>query len=84
MASHSESQTMTTKTRIYLVTTPSDSRLVRAPNASQAIRHVARDIIEASVADQDELVLLVGRGVKVEACGEDETAEEAAQAAGAE
>ena len=68
---------MTTKTRIYLVTTPTASRLVRAYNSSQAIRHVARDIIEASVAGQGELVLLVGRGVKVEACGEDEAAEEA-------
>lgn len=60
-----------TKTRIYLCVTPTESRLVLAPNAAQAIRHVARDIIEASVAGQDELVLLVGRGIKVEACADE-------------
>lgn len=53
--------------RIYLVTThKGDRRLVRASHRSQAINHVARTLMEASVARQDELVELVSSGVKVE------------------
>lgn len=53
--------------RIYLVTThKGDRRLVRATHRSQAINHVARTLMEASVARQDELVELVSAGVKVE------------------
>lgn len=44
-------------------------RLVRAPNAAQALRHVAADTLSCEVATQDDLVSLVGRGVKVEASG---------------
>lgn len=44
-------------------------RLVRAPNAAQALRHVAADTLSCEVATQDDLVALVGRGVKVEASG---------------
>ncbi len=49
-------------------------RLVRAPNSAQALRHVAADSFEVGVATQDELVLLVARGVKVEASGAAEEA----------
>jgi hypothetical protein len=77
---------MSTPQRIYVVrnllagedaeTGPPTHRLVRAPNAAQAVRHVAADTLSASVASQDDLVLLVGRGVKVEACGQIEQAEQ--------
>jgi hypothetical protein len=54
--------------RIYLVTThKGERRLVRASHRSQAINHVARTMMEASVARQEELVELVTQGVKVEA-----------------
>lgn len=82
---------MSTPQRIYLVrnllvdedadTGQPMHRLVRAPNAAQAVRHVAADTLSASVASQDDLVLLIGRGIKVEACGErspEEAAEEVA------
>lgn len=60
---------MTTQTRIYRTNTPNGSRLVRAANRAQAITHVARDIIKADVATQDDLVTLTGEGVKVETAG---------------
>lgn len=61
--------------RIYLVRSNiADSgallhRLVRAPNAAQALRYVAAATLSCEVATQDALVSLVGRGVKVEASG---------------
>ena len=42
------------------------TRLVRAPNAAQALRHVAADTLHVAVASQDDLVELVEAGVKVE------------------
>ncbi len=53
-------------TRIYTVSTTTGTRLVEAPNKSQAINHVARDTISAKVAPQKEIVSLVSEGVKVE------------------
>lgn len=68
--------------RIYLVSVNAanpmvgDNKLVRAANQAQAIRHVARGIIKAKVASQNDLVTLVGHGVAVEtASAEPETAE---------
>lgn len=54
--------------RTYLVNVKgSDSqRLVKAPNRSQAINHVAAELITASVASQDDLERLLPAGVKVE------------------
>lgn len=47
-------------TRIYLVNSVNESkRLVRATNPAQAVRHVARAEITASVASQDDLVTLL-------------------------
>lgn len=47
-------------TRIYLVSSVNESkRLVRATNPAQAVRHVARAEITASVASQDDLVTLL-------------------------
>jgi hypothetical protein len=57
---------MPAATRIYSVSTPAGTRLVEAPNKSQAINHVARDTITAEVAPQQKLVSLVSEGVKVE------------------
>jgi len=62
--------------RIYLVTThKGDRRLVRASHRSQAINHVARSMMEASVARQDELVELVSSGAKVESVRDADTDE---------
>ena len=55
-----------TQTRIYKAQTPTGARLVRAANRSQAVATVARDIIKAEVATQDDLVAFVAQGVKVE------------------
>lgn len=64
--------------RIYHVHSklPGDgARLVRAANAAQALRHVVRDTLTVELATQDDLVRLLGRGVKVEAVNaEDEPA----------
>lgn len=43
------------------------TRLVRASNAAQALRHVATDTLVVAVASQDDLVELIEAGVKVEA-----------------
>jgi len=68
---------MATPNRIYLITVkqaegaPASGapRLVRAPNQAQAIRHVAADMLVADVASQDDLVMMLGQGVKVETSG---------------
>jgi hypothetical protein len=50
------------------------ARLVRAANASQALRHVVADTLAVALASQDDLVRLLGKGVRVEAVNtEDET-----------
>lgn len=56
-------------TRIYAVTLNGNIRLVRAPNVSQAINHVARDTIKAEVASQQMLIDNVMIGVEVETAG---------------
>jgi hypothetical protein len=62
-------------TRIYIVTGPTGTRLVKASAPSQAITHVARSAFDARVASQDDLVEAVGNGVKVETYGETAQAE---------
>jgi hypothetical protein len=57
-------------TRIYIVTGPTGTRLVKASAPSQAITHVARSAFDARVASQDDLVEAVSNGVKVETYGE--------------
>ena len=66
-------------TRIYSVSLTfsppgAPARLVRAANASQALRHVARDTLAVAVASQDNLVALIAAGVKVETAGEEHPA----------
>jgi hypothetical protein len=68
---------MTAATRIYAVRKrlprvgepATETRLVRAPNAAQALRFVAADTLTVAVAGQDDLVELVAGGVKVEEAG---------------
>ena len=77
----------TTPSRIYVIapkasTDPVRRRLVRAVNATQALRHVASEFVVA-VASQDDLVALIGDGVTVETAGaEAEPAAAQAEAAG--
>ena len=62
---------MATATRIYIVSTQDGTnRLVRATVASQAITHVAKSAFTARVASQDDLVLELRNGTKVEAHGD--------------
>jgi hypothetical protein len=67
---------MTAPQRIYVVRNSacssdnkSKARLVRAPNAAQALRHVASDTLDVEVASQDALIDLVSSGVSVENSG---------------
>ena len=66
-----------TKGRIYRVAglPGAAARLVRAPNVSQAIRHVAAQTIKAEVASQDDLVRLVAVGIMVEQAGDPQNLE---------
>jgi hypothetical protein len=52
--------------RIYIVGMNDGVRHVRATNRQQAVSHVARQIIVAKVATQDELVKHITAGVAVE------------------
>lgn len=61
--------------RIYIVGTGGIIRLVRATHRAKALAHVARSTINVSVATQDELVEALGRGIKVEAVTETDSAE---------
>ena len=54
------------KERIYAVHAGKTSRLVRARSRAQALTHVAQSMFIITVADQEELVTLLGDGVKVE------------------
>jgi hypothetical protein len=54
--------------RIYLVTDHDTQakRLIRAVSQAQAIRHAVQGRFEATVASQDDLLLLLGGGQAVE------------------
>ena len=53
--------------RIYLVGTPEgETRLVRAANRQHAVWYVAQSKYVVRAAGQDDLVELIGQGVKVE------------------
>lgn len=55
-----------TNTRIYLVKGPADddAALVRASTKNQAIAHVAKSLLTASVATQEQLVDFLGGNVR--------------------
>ena len=52
--------------RIYLVGHGQTMRLVRASHRQQAVGHVAKSIINAKVASQDELVEALSKGIAIE------------------
>lgn len=61
-------------TRIYVITIKpiglelkTTHRLVRTSSPAQALRHVVDNMMSAEYASQDDLVRLLGAGVKVEA-----------------
>jgi hypothetical protein len=58
--------------RIYLVGHGQTVRLVKAAHRAQALAHVARTIINVKVANQDELVEAVSRGIAVETAAIDQ------------
>lgn len=69
---------MATNARIYVVRdqdgqadSAANTRLVKASSQAQAIGHVVRARYTAGVAKQDELVRLMGAGVKVEEASAD-------------
>jgi hypothetical protein len=57
--------------RIYIVGHGQTVRLVKAAHRAQALAHVARSLINVKVANQDELVEAVSRGVAVETAAND-------------
>ena len=57
---------MSTTTRIYIITQAEKWRLVRASHPSQALMHVAKDLLSVRVASQDDIVAALTLGVKVE------------------
>jgi hypothetical protein len=66
---------MSENTRIYVVTAmdndgnTADEFLVKAASQAQAIRHVVGEMFHAEVAEQEDLVRLVGAGKKVGVAG---------------
>ena len=52
--------------RIYAVYNGQTGRLIRAKTRAQALSHVAQSTFNIGVANQEELVTLLGQGVKVE------------------
>lgn len=58
------------KTNIYLVNgeigATVEPRLVRASTRQQALSHVAKSMLTVTLASQEDLISLVGEGVKVE------------------
>lgn len=64
----------TPKTRIYAVSVAgrTGTRLVRAVSNVAARNHVSRELVRVSVANQNDLVHLLGNGVKVEDAATDD------------
>ena len=58
------------KTNIYLVKgelfATVEPRLIRAATRQQALSHVAKSLLNVTLASQEDLVSLVAEGVKVE------------------
>ena len=52
--------------RIYAVYHGTEGRLVRAKTRAQALSHVAQSTFNIRVAGQEDLVALLGQGVRVE------------------
>lgn len=73
---------------IYLIRNAetNEPRLVRAPNAPNAVRYVARTMLTAEVASQEQLVMLLtlDEPIPVEDCSEPRETEELAALAAIE
>ena len=61
------------KQRIYIIKMEGELRLVKALNKNMAMTHVAKDLMDAQVATQEQLVEVLNQGIKIE-----ETAKEVA------
>lgn len=61
------------KQRIYIIKMEGELRLVKALNKNLAMTHVAKDLMDAQVATQEQLVEVLNQGIKIE-----ETAKEVA------
>jgi hypothetical protein len=61
------------KQRTYIVTNHKAKtvRLVKAPNQARALAHVIKDELSVDFAEQDDLIHLLGDGVKVEQSGDE-------------
>lgn len=57
---------MTAKTRLYMVSTPTRTRLIESPNISRAIAFAAKDEITATIPAQHEVYALAVKGVAIE------------------
>lgn len=68
------------KTRTYRVKLGDEIRLVTAPSAAQAVRHVVSKAVEVSVATQADLIELLPK-IKVEVAGEEPEPQEQRRAA---
>ena len=55
-----------TTARIYIITQAEKWRLVRASHPSQALMHVAKDVLKVRFASQDDIVNAIALGAKVE------------------
>lgn len=64
----------------YLVTTPTEKRLVEAKTAAAAIRHVIKDTVTAKNLSTSEILKLINEGVKPEIASAEQK-EEAEKAA---
>lgn len=64
---------MAAKTRIYRVDGPDRVRLVEAATVNGAVAHVAKSIIKASLATQQDLYEAGKAGVEVEVVGQDQS-----------
>lgn len=69
---------MAAQTRVYVVVRRDaepkgeSRRLVRSAHPATALRHVADSEYSVSVASQDELIALLGKGIRVEEVGQEQ------------
>lgn len=59
----------------YLVTTPTEKRLVEARTGAAAINHVIRDTVTAKTLNTKELLALINEGLKPETVASEPKAE---------
>ena len=67
---------MSSKSRLYQVTTPTAVRLIEAPNVARAIAHAARTDFTARIPLQHEIYQLARDGTPIEIAGDIEVSDE--------